>query len=151
MIKFTTRVSWVEFCQLAIDGAPCFNFFGSVFHSRDRLSAKNKKKKGKHKSKSEIMSALEMETFILFVMKCDVCKFLATCTVNGISKSRMIGVKFGAVRQNLISKSIQVLNSSGKPRNRPFCDIKISKSLFMFQIIVFCFRFFVSCFRNLKK
>ena len=97
------------------------------------------------------MSALEMETFILFVMKCDVCKFLATCTIDSISKSRMIGVKFGAVRQNLISKSIQVLNSSGKPRNRTFCGMQIPKSSLMFQMIVFWFHFMFHVFGILKS
>lgn len=53
-------------------------------------------------------------------MKRDVSEFLSSCSVNGVREPRMIGIKFRAVRQDLIGKSIEVSNASGKPRNRLF-------------------------------
>lgn len=39
VIEFTTRMSWIELSQLAVDGPPCCSFFGSIFDPRDRLAA----------------------------------------------------------------------------------------------------------------
>ena len=51
-------------------------------------------------------------------MESDVGELLAAGAVNGIGKSRMLGIQFGAVGQDLIGEFIQIGDPSGEPRHR---------------------------------
>ena len=58
---------------------------------------------------------------LLFVVERNVGEFLATCPVDGIGESGMISIELGAIGQNLVGESIQVLDTAGEPRDSLLC------------------------------
>ena len=106
VIELAARVSRVQCRQLPVDGAPRLDLVVRVLHSRDRLTA------GRFVTnllQNLIQYANEL---LLFVVEGNVGELLAACAVHGIGESRMIGVQFRAVRQDLIGESIQILNDT---------------------------------------
>ena len=60
----------------------------------------------------------DIRCLVLFIMESYIGELLAAGAVDGVGKSRMIGIQFRAVRQDLIGEFVQIGDPSGKPRHR---------------------------------
>ena len=71
---------------------------------------------------------------LLFVMKCDVCTLFSSFSVSIICEARMITVKFGSIRKDLVGKFVQILYLPGKPGNSFFMILnhEVSKESYLF-------------------
>ena len=55
--------------------------------------------------------------FLLLVMEGNIRKLLPPCPVNLVSKPRVVRFQLRAIRQNLISKLVKILDLPGEPGN----------------------------------
>ena len=55
--------------------------------------------------------------FLLLVMEGNIRKLLSPCPVSLVSKPRVVRIQLRAIRQNLISKLVKILDLPGEPWN----------------------------------
>lgn len=91
VVVLSTRMGCVEFGQVSENDTPGLDFCLSVLHVRQWLS--------------------------VTVVVGQVSKVFASCTVRGVSKSRMVRVQFAAIRKDLIGESIQLADTPREPWN----------------------------------
>ena len=105
VVVLIAGVSLVKSLQIVEDSLPGGFLLRGVFNTRNLLSTR------------EVCSLQNINkiSILLFVEERDVSKFLSSFPVDRISKPRVIRVKLGSVRENLIGKLVQVLDLPGEP------------------------------------
>ena len=108
MVMLIAGVGLVETGQLVEDHLPHSFLLLSVAHIWNRGATGSNKL-------NTILSQFML--FLLLVMEGNIRKLLPPCPVNLISKPRVVRIQLRAIRQNLISKLVKILDLPGEPGN----------------------------------
>ena len=109
MVMLVAGVCLVETGQLVEDHLPHSFLLLSVAHIWDGGATGDKKKF------NTVLSQFML--LLLLIVEGNIRKLLPPCPVNLVSKPRVVRFQLRAIRQNLISKLVKILDLPGEPGN----------------------------------